>query len=137
MAEHIRLSERITPLLETSLKKYLGQEDVMYDVTILPSPSGPVVLLTVIAKSAIIGEHIHITCMIDNPAKVDGAQVEKSMVGLVEQIHTIRSKALASGNGEGVHPKPPGINLPGAPFQPPIRRGPMPPGGSMQPPRGG
>lgn len=95
-----RLTDRIAPWIETALERQVGEEEAEWDVTLATNADqGPVLMLLIWMKGAVLGSVVHAAVMFGNPYGLTQEDVDRMVPQLVEALREQRTAQLAGGNG--------------------------------------
>lgn len=104
------MSRKLSQILAEWIDQELDKtgEEIIWEITPAPHPGGAMnVALICWMPGALLNSVIHSVTVIQNPTRVDQAEVAKIVQGCVEALRGERSKQLAeaNGGGQGVDPE--------------------------------
>ncbi len=107
MSETHNLTERIRPWVDAALDRFAPNEQVAWDTSLVPIPSGGVTLMVATwMSSAVLGEILSVGSTVADVLRLgtDEEAVTELVRTQLEQLRTLRSQALTAAvtpNGSG------------------------------------
>lgn len=100
-----RVSDRLALLIERAIARHAPGETLTYDVSLEVFPGqgwGHGVILNM--PSAILGQWDTFFTMVANAHTATDAQIDATVLGMIEQLRSKRSSDLSGLNGSKAHP---------------------------------
>jgi hypothetical protein len=99
-----RLTDRIAPWLDAAIERLTPDDDAVWDVTLTNADQGPIIVLLVWMKGAVLGTVVHAAAMFGNPYGLTEDDVDRVLPQLIEALHEQRSSQLAEASPNGSAP---------------------------------
>ena len=99
-----RISDRVASMVEQAIEGSSTASEVVYDVGMGGNDSGPVLIISFWMPSPYLGQYVHVSAVLSNPAAVTQAEIDRLLPSALETMREERSKALRMANGEKVTP---------------------------------
>jgi len=103
----LQITEKLTPFVNEALAKHMADEEHYWEVGhVLHPQQGPVLIITIWAKAALLGAWNSQVLLIGNPVEFaeKPEDIDNHIRNAVEQLRQTRSQQLtemAQGNGNG------------------------------------